>query len=140
MSLLALKTCVLREEVASTGKGEFPNTSCQELSNLFYSMKPPVEQGDCFPSQAGVTGKARWQSPPKVQLPDRTNTSVALSTQGVPSFYPFVPAAFFGSCLDSLMVPAAIVIPTLLLCCTGTTSTFCSFVGLGTWFAQAACT
>lgn len=52
-------------------------------------MKPPVEQEDYFPSQAGVTGKASWQSPPKVQLPDRTNTYIALITQGVPSFYPF---------------------------------------------------
>lgn len=79
-------------------------------------MKPLVEKEDCFPSQAGVTGKARWQRPPKVQLPDRANTSIALSTQGVPSFYPFVPAAFFGSCLDSPMVPAAIFIPTLCFC------------------------
>lgn len=79
-------------------------------------MKSPVEQEGYFPSQAGVTGKARWQSPDKAQLPDRTNTFIALSTQGVPSFYPFHPATFFGSCLDSPMVPAAIFISTLSFC------------------------
>lgn len=101
-------------------------------------MKPPVEPEDSFPSQAGVTGKARWQSPPKVQLPDRTNTSVALSTQGVPSFYPFLLAAFSGSCLDSPMVPAAIFIPIPGFCVAQ--ASLAHFVGLGTWFAQAACT